>query len=92
MEPGAARGLWDRQIGLEHLPLSSERSLWYALLIVLGILRATVSGPLFRRFLTADFSVVEPYRMMRTDSSAEKSSRPIVHDWRARVNINATRC
>ena len=30
--------------------------------------------------------------MMRTGSSAEKSSRSIVHDWRARININATRC
>jgi hypothetical protein len=41
--------------------------------------------------LTAHFSVVEPYRMMRTDGSAEKSSRPIVHVSRAGVNINATR-
>jgi hypothetical protein len=41
---------------------------------------------------TADFSVIDPYRMMRTDGSAEKSTRPIVHAWCVRVNINATRC
>jgi hypothetical protein len=43
-------------------------------------------------FLTADFSVIDPYGMMRTDGSAEKSNRPIVHAWCVRVNINATRC
>jgi hypothetical protein len=42
--------------------------------------------------ITADFSVIDPYRMMRTDGSAEKSNRPIVHAWCVRVNINATRC
>ena len=42
--------------------------------------------------LTADFSVIDPYRMMRTDDSAEKSTQPIVHVWCVRVNINATRC
>ena len=41
---------------------------------------------------TADFSVIDPYRMMRTDGSAEKSTQPIVHAWCVRVNINATRC
>jgi hypothetical protein len=41
---------------------------------------------------TADFSVIDPYRMMRTDGSAEKPTRPIVHAWCVRVNINATRC
>jgi hypothetical protein len=41
---------------------------------------------------TADFSVIDPHRMMRTDDTAEESTRPIVHAWRARVNINATRC
>jgi DNA-binding transcriptional MerR regulator len=30
---------------------------------------------------TADFSVIDPYRMMRTSGSAEKSTRPIVHAW-----------
>jgi hypothetical protein len=40
--------------------------------------------------LTADFSVIDPYRMMRTDGSAERSTRPIVHVWCVRVNINAT--
>jgi hypothetical protein len=30
-------------------------------------------------YLTADFSVIDPYRMMPTDSSAEKPTRPIVH-------------
>jgi|SRR3712207_540362 len=29
--------------------------------------------------ITADFSVIDPYRMMPTDGSAEKSTRPIVH-------------
>jgi hypothetical protein len=29
---------------------------------------------------------------MRTDGSAEKSTRPIVHAWCVQVNINATRC
>jgi hypothetical protein len=42
--------------------------------------------------LTAYFSVIDPYRMMPTDGSAEKSNRPIVHAWCARVNINATHC
>jgi transposase len=42
--------------------------------------------------LTADFSVIDPYRMMRTGGSAEKSTRPIVHAWCMQVNINATRC
>jgi len=41
-------------------------------------------------YLTADFSVTDPYRMMRTDGSAEKSTRPIVQAWCVRVNINAT--
>jgi hypothetical protein len=30
--------------------------------------------------------------MTRTDGSAEKSDRPIVHAWCVRVNINETRC
>ena len=36
--------------------------------------------------------MIDPYRMMPTDGSAEKSNRPIVHAWCARVNINATHC
>jgi hypothetical protein len=36
--------------------------------------------------------VIDPYRTMHTDGSAEKSTRPIAHAWRARVNISATRC
>ena len=36
--------------------------------------------------------MTDPYRMMRTDGSAEKSTQPIVHAWCVRVNINATRC
>jgi hypothetical protein len=43
-------------------------------------------------WLSADFSVIGPYRMMATDGSAETSTRPIVHAWCVRVNINATRC
>ncbi len=42
--------------------------------------------------VTAHFSVIDPYCMMRTDGSAEKSTQPIVHAWCVRVNINATRC
>jgi hypothetical protein len=41
---------------------------------------------------TTDFSVIDPYRMPRTDGSAEKPTRPIAHAWCMRVNINATRC
>jgi hypothetical protein len=40
----------------------------------------------------ADFSVIDPYRMMRTAGSAEKSTRPAMFAWRARVSISATRC
>src|SRR5215218_997460 len=40
---------------------------------------------------TADFSVIDQYRMVGTDGSTEKSTRPIVHAWCVRVNINATR-
>jgi hypothetical protein len=29
--------------------------------------------------VTADFSVIDPHRMMRTEGSAEKPTRPIVH-------------
>jgi hypothetical protein len=42
--------------------------------------------------LTADFSVIDPYRLMRIDGSAEKPTRPIVHAGSVRININATRC
>ena len=35
--------------------------------------------------------MIDPYCMMRTDGSAEKSTQPIVHVWCVRVNINATR-
>jgi hypothetical protein len=49
----------------------------------------TLAGPWL---LTADFRVIDPYRMMHTDGSAEKSTRPVVYAWRARVNISATRC
>src|SRR5215203_2945045 len=31
--------------------------------------------------ITADFSVIDPYRMKHTDGSAEKSTRPIVQAW-----------
>jgi hypothetical protein len=41
---------------------------------------------------SADFSVIDPYRMMRTAGSAEKSTRPAMFAWRARVSISATRC
>jgi hypothetical protein len=44
------------------------------------------------RDLTADFSVIDPCRMMHTDGSVGTSTRPIVHAWRAQVNISATRC
>ena len=41
---------------------------------------------------TADFSVVDPYRMMREDSRChERVTRPVVPAWRTWVNINATR-
>jgi hypothetical protein len=53
---------------------------------------ASLHIPLQQTTATADFSVIDPYRMMRTDGSAEKSTRPIVHAWCVRVNINATRC
>ena len=46
----------------------------------------------YTKDLTADFSVIGPYRMMATDGSTEKPTRPIVHAWCVRVNINATRC
>src|SRR5215211_4320989 len=42
--------------------------------------------------LTADFSMIGPYRMMAATSTTEKSNRPIVHAWCPRANINATRC
>jgi len=35
--------------------------------------------------------VVDPYRMMRTGGPTEKLTQPIVHVWRSRVNVNATR-
>src|SRR5829696_6494077 len=58
--------------------------------------RLTAGLPLSQRhkmrLYTADFSVVDPYRMMRTHGFAEEFSRPIVHAWRARVKINANRC
>jgi hypothetical protein len=47
---------------------------------------------LARALYTADFSVIDPYRMMHTGGSAEKLTRLIAHVWRARVNISATRC
>jgi pimeloyl-ACP methyl ester carboxylesterase len=34
---------------------------------------------IFTREPTADFSVIDPYRMMHTGGSAEKSTRPILH-------------
>jgi hypothetical protein len=46
----------------------------------------------FTEVPTADFSVIDPYRMMHTEGSAEEATRPIAHAWRARVNISATRC
>ncbi|MDP8901049.1 MAG: zinc ribbon domain-containing protein, partial [Actinomycetota bacterium] len=43
--------------------------------------------------LTADFSVVDPYRMMHTDRQfRRKVTQPFVHASRTQVNINATRC
>ncbi len=42
--------------------------------------------------LTADFSVVDPHRMMRTYDPTEGSTQPLLHAWRVRVNINAIRC
>jgi hypothetical protein len=48
--------------------------------------------PLFRQFLTADFGVVGPHRMMRTYGPAEGFTQPLVRAWRVWVNINAIRC
>jgi hypothetical protein len=48
--------------------------------------------PLQQTTVTADFSVIDPYRKMRAAGSAEKSNRPIVYAWCVRVNINANRC
>jgi hypothetical protein len=42
--------------------------------------------------LTADFGVVDLYRMVRTEGFAEGPTRPIVYVWRVRVNTNATCC
>jgi hypothetical protein len=42
--------------------------------------------------LTADFSVIDPHRMMRTYAPTEGSTQPLLHAWRIRVNINAIRC
>ncbi len=41
---------------------------------------------------TADFSEVDPYRMMRTYGPAEGFTRPLVHAWLVWVNMNAIRC
>ena len=42
---------------------------------------------------SADFSVVDPYRMMLTDGRfRRKVTQPFVHASRAQVNIIATRC
>ena len=35
--------------------------------------------------------MVDPYRMMCTGGPTEKLTQPIVHVWRSRVNVNATR-
>jgi hypothetical protein len=42
--------------------------------------------------LTADFSVVDPQRMMCTYGPAEGSTQSFVHAWLVWVNINAIRC
>ena len=34
---------------------------------------------LAREVITADFSVVDPYRIMHTDGSTEKPIQPVVH-------------
>src|SRR5215208_2681206 len=42
---------------------------------------------------TANFSVVDPYRMVCTDRRFHRRmTQPVVHAWRARLSINATRC
>ncbi len=41
---------------------------------------------------TADFSVVDPHRMMRTYGPAKGFTQRLVHAWRVWVNINAIRC
>src|SRR5829696_2908634 len=41
---------------------------------------------------TADFSVVDPQRMMCAYGPAEGSTQPFVHAWLVWVNINAIRC
>jgi hypothetical protein len=46
----------------------------------------------FDGVLTADFSVVDPYPMVRTYGPAEEFTQPLVHPWLVWVNINAIRC
>src|SRR5215203_74048 len=36
-------------------------------------------GQIFRWVCTADFNVVDPYRMTHTDGSTEKPNQPVVH-------------
>jgi hypothetical protein len=43
-------------------------------------------------YLTADFSVIDPQRMMCTYGPAEGSTPSFVHAWLVWVNINAIRC
>src|SRR5215210_6040953 len=43
--------------------------------------------------MTADFSVVDPHRMRCVQTLLPKRfTRPLLHAWRAWVNVNATRC
>src|SRR5215217_5478968 len=41
---------------------------------------------------TADFSMVDPHRMMRKYGPAEGFTHPLVHAWLVWVNITAIRC
>jgi hypothetical protein len=55
--------------------------------------RETCCRGVARCVLTADFSVVDPYRMMRADRRfRRKVTQPFVHASRTQVNIIATRC
>ena len=45
-----------------------------------------------RLVVTADFSVLDPQRMMCTYGPAEGSTQSFVHAWLVWVNINAIRC
>jgi hypothetical protein len=50
------------------------------------------SSPRPQNGVTAGFSVIGPHRIKATGGSGEKTTRPIVHAWRVRVNTIVTRC